>query len=381
MYLAGMREKELAPCTDEEIDRQIFELMQSVIGAGEPPEAKVMKRGKRRYPDHVTALKPTSKERRPFLVADTETVLINNVHVPYAAGFLAVKPGEDVGAKPDYSTETYFSEDYMGLIPSFEARSNRMLFDFLERLVVVASKRKIRTVYFHNFSRFDGILLMKYYASHGDKYTIKPLMRNLRLYELVVFRGKKRVFRIRDSYTLLSSSLATLAKALCPQLGVKGSIQHDEVGVSNLLNNREELLDYLKQDIRLLGGVFQKAQEIFWTQYKVDIEDCLTAPTLSMQIFRMSYYDPNTFPIHIPSRNEDTFIRRGYYGGHADTYIPYGENLDYYDVNSLYPFIMKTCPMPGGVPVWLSSECSCFKAGYEKEPLLGGLSSLNLKRY
>lgn len=357
MYLAGMREKELAPCTDEEIDRQIFELMQSVIGAGEPPEAKVMKRGKRRYPDHVTALKPTSKERRPFLVADTETVLINNVHVPYAAGFLAVKPGEDVGAKPDYSTETYFSEDYMGLIPSFEARSNRMLFDFLERLVVVASKRKIRTVYFHNFSRFDGILLMKYYASHGDKYTIKPLMRNLRLYELVVFRGKKRVFRIRDSYTLLSSSLATLAKALCPQLGVKGSIQHDEVGVSNLLNNREELLDYLKQDIRLLGGVFQKAQEIFWTQYKVDIEDCLTAPTLSMQIFRMSYYDPNTFPIHIPSRNEDTFIRRGYYGGHADTYIPYGENLDYYDVNSLYPFIMKTCPMPGGVPVWLST---CF---------------------
>lgn len=240
--------------------------------------------------------------------------------MPGAAGFLAVKPGEDVGAKPDYSTETYFSEDYMGLIPSFEARSNRMLFDFLERLVVVASKRKIRTVYFHNFSRFDGILLMKYYASHGDKYTIKPLMRNLRLYELVVFRGKKRVFRIRDSYTLLSSGLATLAKALCPQLGVKGSIQHDEVRVSNLLNNREELLDYLKQDIRLLGGVFQKAQEIFWTQYKVDIEDCLTAPTLSMKIFRMSYYDPNTFPIHIPSRNEDTFIRRGYYRAELQIY-------------------------------------------------------------
>lgn len=62
VYLAGMREKELAPCTDEEIDRQIFSLMQSVIGAGEPPEAKVMKRGKRRYPDHVTALKPTSKD-------------------------------------------------------------------------------------------------------------------------------------------------------------------------------------------------------------------------------------------------------------------------------------------------------------------------------
>jgi len=50
----------------------------------------------------------------------------------------------------------------------------------------------------------------------------------------------------------------------------------------------------------------------------------------------------------------DTFIRRGYYGGHTDTYTPYGQNLYYYDVNSLYPFVMKEFPMPGGIPVWHS---------------------------
>ena len=43
-----------------------------------------------------------------------------------------------------------------------------------------------------------------------------------------------------------------------------------------------------------------------------------------------------------------------YYGGHADAYTPYVENLYYYDVNSLYPFVMKEFPMPGGVPVWHS---------------------------
>ena len=57
--------------------------MHSGIVSGEPPEAKVMKGGKRPYPDHVTALKPTSKERRPFIVADMETVLIKNSFGPF----------------------------------------------------------------------------------------------------------------------------------------------------------------------------------------------------------------------------------------------------------------------------------------------------------
>lgn len=91
----------------------------------------------------------------------------------------------------------------------------------------------------------------------------------------------------------------------------------------------------------------QKAQDLYWKAYKVDIESKITLPSVALTIFRMSYYDPINWPIHIPSQNEDTFIRRGYYGGHADVYKPYGENLYYYDVNSLYPFIMKTFPMPG----------------------------------
>jgi hypothetical protein len=40
--------------------------------------------------------------------------------MPYAAGFLVVKPDEDVGAKPDYSIETYFSEDHIFFIPELE---------------------------------------------------------------------------------------------------------------------------------------------------------------------------------------------------------------------------------------------------------------------
>ena len=62
--------------------------------------------------------------------------------------------------------------------------------------------------------------------------------------------------------------------------------------------------------------------------------------------------------MYIPTKEEDAFIRRAYYGGHVDVYKPYGENLYYYDVNSLYPFIMKTCKMPGGKPVWHDNFCN-----------------------
>ena len=71
----------------------------------------------------------------------------------------------------------------------------------------------------------------------------------------------------------------------------------------------------------------QKAQDIYWTEYQVDIVGCITLSSLAMMIYRMSYCDEKGWPIHIPSRNKDTFIRRGYYSGHADTYKPYGENL------------------------------------------------------
>jgi len=180
-------------------------------------------------------------------------------------------------------------------------------------------------------------------------------MRNNMLYEIAVFLDNKLVFNLRDSLTRLTSPLHTLAKHLCPQLGSKGSIPYDDIFVDNLSTLIYQLISYMKQDILLLGGVMLKAQDIYWKLYNIDIVTKLTLSSLALAIFRTKYYDSDNWPTHIPTRNEDTFIRRGYYGGHADVYIPKGENLYYYDVNSLYPFIMKSFPMPGGKPTWHGS--------------------------
>lgn len=232
-------------------------------------------------------------------------------HTPYAAGLMMVCPGEKIN---DIMIETFFSEDYSIILDKFEDRSTKLLYDLIVRISIIARKEKsVLTIYFHNFSRFDGIILLKHITLHHKNYRLKTLMRNLRLYELTVYDGKKLLFRFRDSLNLLPGTLSSLGRNLCPELGEKGSINHDEVDVTNLKSNKKILLDYMKQDILLLGGVMQKAQEIYNAVYNVDIESKITVSSLALSIFRMKYYDASNWPIYIPNINEDRFIRKGYY--------------------------------------------------------------------
>lgn len=344
VYMDG-KKMDWPAISSEERDSSLSSIIQAGLSEIEP--AREIRNRKRSHPTHITALKPCRTVLKPFMVADTETLLIDNVHKPYAAGLLMVRPGEQIN---DIMIDTYFSEDYTIILDSFEERSTKVLYDLVLRISrIVRQEKETLTIYFHNFSRFDGILLLKHLACHHKSYKLKPLMRNNRLYELAVYSGKKMLFCFRDSLNLLPGSLSALAMNLC---GPKGSIQYEEVKLSNLAIKKKRLLDYMKQDVLLLGGVMQKAQEIYWKLYKVDIESKITLSSLALSIFRMKYYDASNWPIHIPNQNEDSFLRRAYYGGHTDSYKPYGEDLYYYDVNSLYPFVMKEFPMPGGVPVW-----------------------------
>ena len=350
VYTEG-KKKDVPSLSEEERESTLSSIIQGGLREIDPISAREIRHSKKRIkPSYITELKSYRTELKAFIVADTETILIDNVHKPYAAGLLLVRPGEEIN---DMYIDTYFSEDYSIILDSFEERCTKVLYDLVSRIsTIVRQEQSSLTIYFHNFSRFDGILLLKHLACHHKSYKIKPLMRNHRLYEIAVYSGKRMLFRFRDSLNLLPGKRSSLAKNLCPELGQKGSIPYDELTESNLESMKNSLIDYMKQDILLLGGVMQKAQEIYWKLYKVDIESKITLPSLALSIFRMKYYDSSNYPIHIPNKNEDSFLRRAYYGGHTDTYKPYGENLFYYDVNSLYPFIMIEFPMPGGVPVW-----------------------------
>ncbi|KAF6152893.1 hypothetical protein GIB67_002978 [Kingdonia uniflora] len=202
VYSIDMVVKEL-DLTSDVIDSQIWDLLKTGVAGGIPQEVQTIAGGKRRsYTNYITAIKLLIKEIKSFIVDDIKTILINSIHKPYAAGFVVVEQGIDIDSLKDSKFKTFFSKNCYHFMPAFEDRSNRTMFGFLESLENV-----------------DNII----------------------------------------------GSLAELAKNLCPHLGVKGSIQHDKLRVSMLQNQRDQLLDYMRQDIRLLAGVVIKAQEIYWT--------------------------------------------------------------------------------------------------------------------
>lgn len=254
--------KKMSTISVEDRESKLLELLKaSGMVEMDRIAASNIRNRKRSYPSYILKLKPSRRELKPFIVADLETILINNVHTPYAAGLLLVRPGEEINSSQIY---TNFSEDHSIILDSFEERSKKVLFDLVSKILsLVREERESLTIYFHNFSRFDGIFLLRHLACNHRDYKLKPLVRNHRLYEISVYSGKKRLFRLRDSLNLLPGSLRSLAKNLCPELGDKGSIPYSEIDESHLVSMKDSLIEYMMQDILLLGGVMKKAQELY----------------------------------------------------------------------------------------------------------------------
>jgi len=292
--------------------------------------------------------------------------LENSNHRAYAAGFMMVRPG----IKPEKSDiQLFYTDEYDLLVDNpddFEEKSTVMLKSFINAIIKAGKKeRRVTVAYFHNLAGFDGILILKNLALNlHNEISFQTLFRNGVLYSIDVktipkggFNKKGRtIVKFLDSCKLLPSNLESLGKSFAPELGGKGEMDYLKVNISNLTMKKRDYLQYLEKDILLTAAILQKAQEIYFQLYNVDITEVITISSMALRIFRTKYYDDSKEEtrIYIPDDNQDRFIRGGYYGGHTDVYIPYGENLKLYDVNSLYPYIMQNCLMPGGRGEWLS---------------------------
>ena len=250
--------------------------------------------------------------------------------------------------------------------------------------------------YVHNFGKFDVIFLYNVLLRANDKlgfdyYILTPIMRDNIIIKLtikikpnlskdpskilddtetmlhppIVNRAIKISFV--DSYNLLHSSLAKLAidfnvktqKGYFPyefvsrnNLNYIGSIPDfsyykntpKEIyenmkndNNSTVWNLKTETLNYLKQDLLSLLQIIEEFSRSTYIYFNVDITRCLTITRLALNIFLKKYYKQKNIP-KINNYAIFDFVKQAYFGGITEVYKPYGENLAYIDVNSLYPF-------------------------------------------
>jgi DNA polymerase type B, organellar and viral len=71
----------------------------------------------------------------------------------------------------------------------------------------------------------------------------------------------------------------------------------------------------------------------------------LTISSLAKNKFFKYYLNDSKIPL-INTNTLFNFIYSAYYGGITEVYIPYGLDLTFLDINSLYPSSAKN-PMPG----------------------------------
>jgi len=247
--------------------------------------------------------------------------------------------------------KTYFITDYLN--------STDMLIASLKSLMV--DKYNNHHIYLHNFSKFDGIFLLKIIANLDAK--VKVLIRDNNLINIsVTFEVKKEdkiakcIIHFHDSLMLLTSSLEKLAI----NFGVesKGSFDFNILNESKTNKQlsiiKNELIEYNKQDCLVLYQVMQKFAENIYHLYSLNINEYPTLSSLSFAIFRSSFMKEENIPIS--NLNDYNFIKDSYRGGHVDVYRPFskGKRVYCYDINSLYPSVMAKNLFPTGVPKYFN---------------------------
>lgn len=184
-------------------------------------------------------------------------------------------------------------------------------------LLKIFEQKQYSTMYLYTYD-LNKFYIYIHNLSNITEYTIKPFSYQNVMYclEITNILYPKKKILIKDLYNFFSSDILT----------------------TNIETDYKSLLMLYEETER---------------EYKININRkyILSTSSLSLKIYKKRF--PEKYKL-IPqlTETEDSFIRKSYFGGRNEIYQHIAGPNYYYDVNSLYPFIMKTCEMPVGKPVY-----------------------------
>lgn len=236
-------------------------------------------------------------------------------------------------------------------------KSNLLILDFINNCVslVKTNKKESHIFFFHNLNKFDSYFLL-HTLSNNEAFDIRIISRNNQVYKIIVFDKITQLrLEFRDSLLYLPISLSEIANIFCKNYK-KLDFNHKDNSIENYIDNQvflKNLKIYCLYDSLVLEEGFEKFLKYIRTTLLIEPLDSLSLPGISLRYFRSRFYDDVNCPIERLSMNKDNFIRKSYRGGMVELFKPHLLDGFHYDVNSLYPYIMKSFPMPIGVGKWV----------------------------
>lgn len=216
-------------------------------------------------------------------------------------------------------------------------------------------------VYFHNL-QFDGSFILSWLLRNGYSHTVECTMREKEFSTIISDTGKFYSIKVqaasgirvefRDSLKVIPMSVAAIPKAFGLTNESKGVIDYEAPRPIGYMPTEEEW-DYIESDIVIVAKALAQ-------QHDEGI-DRLTIGSSALKDFKSMHtkqWWDTLFPVL--DNDTDTDIRRAYRGGFTYASPRFQKRVvgpvKVYDVNSLYPYIMRERQMPIGVPEFVEGK-------------------------
>jgi hypothetical protein len=331
----------------------------------------------------VSFLKPIKKNMynsKKFITMDLETRIIQGEMTSYCVSIF-----DGNNHKSFYLTDFNSEKEMLKNSITYLRRSR---------------KRKYHNykIYLHNFSKFEAVFMLSSITELSDK--VNPIIRNGQFINLTMSFANKYELHFRDSLLILPGTLSSLAKnfsvdnkGLFPYKFVNNnnidlnyigevpsydnfeSVKYqDYLSYKNLYSNniwdlKKETIKYCELDCKVLYQIIDKFSDTIFELFRVDLLKYPTLSSLAFAIFRSKFLKGAKIPLILGEMYK--FIKQSYTGGSVDVYRPTlakdasveleNRVIKRYDVNSLYPYVMKHFPMPIGTPTYFEGDITKFE--------------------
>lgn len=217
---------------------------------------------------------------------------------------------------------------------------------------------KKRVIYFHNL-KFDGSFIVDFILKEGFKLTnerklgqkeFRAMISEQGQWYKLELKGRKNRVILKDSFKVISSSLAQIAKSMHFEVQ-KGSIDYEQFRPVGYQPTPEEQR-YQWEDVYIAAQALKPLLDKGMSK--------LTAGSNALHYYKTSKFGGESgFRDKFPelSKDEDEWIRNSYRGGvtmvkHGEECKEHGNGI-VYDINSMYPWAMHSPnKYPIGAPIW-----------------------------